>query len=419
MSEQRDVSFADYARRRFALAGSDFSASFPYCSPIEGLNIRRHGQGGEGVVSFAHYDYLGLATDRRIADAVHQAVDSLGFGAGASRLVGGELTVHRELERDLSAFLGVDDTLALVSGYCANLSLVGHVLSKNDLIIYDEACHNSIIAGTQASRAEVCAFRHNDTDHLRALLASRRSDFRRVLVIVEGLYSMDGDIPDLPALIDLCRSHRAWLMVDEAHSIGVLGDHGRGICEHFGVSPSEVDLIVGTLSKALVGCGGFISAKQDVIDWLRFTLPGFVYSVGMAPPVIASARQALAILREEPFRLRRLRESTAYFLAGATARGFNTGNAIGAAIVPIMYADTGAALDAAQAALAAGFFVPPIVHIAVPKEAPRLRCFLTAAHTHGQIDGLLDALHRSEIAYSARLERPRVQVPTLAASTAE
>ena len=404
MTDKRNLSLESYARRRYALAGSEFSGHFPYCSPMESLNVRRDAS-GDGLISFAHYDYLGLSRDRRIADAVHDTVDQLGFGAGASRLVGGEIALHRALERDISDFLGVEDTLVLVSGYCANFSLVSHIMTKDDLVLFDEACHNSIIAGAHASRAQTVSFQHNDLAHLTELLATRRGEFRRVLVIVEGLYSMDGDIPNLPALLKVCRQLGVWLMVDEAHSIGVLGATGRGICEHFGIAPSEVDLIVGTLSKAFAGSGGFISAKQDVIDWLRFTLPGFVYSVGMAPPAIASARRALAILREEPHRLRKLRDNSAYFLAQANARGLDTGRAIGAAVVPLLYPDNASALLAAHTAMDAGYFVPPIIHIAVPKEAPRLRCFLTANHTRAQIDGLLSALAANAAVSPAACDR--------------
>ena len=181
-------------------------------------------------------------------------------------------------------------------------------------------------------------------------------------------------------------------MIDEAHSIGVLGRTGRGIAEHFGIPISEIDLIVGTLSKAFVTCGGFIGGRAGVIEWLRCTLPGFVYSVGLPPPNAAAARCALQILQVEPERLRRLHDNSQYFLRGARARGLNVGTAVGAAVVPIMFSQSAIAIQAGNAALRAGYFVPPIVQIAVPKDLPRLRVFGTAGHDHLQIDGVLDAL---------------------------
>lgn len=386
-------SLEQYARRRFVLSGTSVVKDhYPYCQSMESLGVGAPESRDAPAVSFAHYDYLALASDQRIRQAAIQAVDDLGVGAGASRLVGGERASHRSLEREFAEFVGVDDALALVSGYGTNVTLISHLLTKGDLIIVDETSHNSIMVGTQLSRAETLTFRHNDLDHLAALLRTHRGQYSRVLVVVEGLYSMDGDVPDLPALIPLCRDHGAWLMVDEAHSIGVLGKTGRGIAEHFGIAASEIDLIVGTLSKAFVTCGGFIAGRQGVIDWLRFTLPGFVYSVGLPPPSVAAARCALEILQAEPERLLRLHKNSQRFLHGARVRGLNVGTAIGAAVVPILFPNTPVAIEAGNAALKAGFFAPPIVQIAVPKDLPRLRFFVTAGHTHNQIDSVLDVL---------------------------
>lgn len=393
MTSKQYASLEQYARRRFVLSGTAVVKDhYPYCQPMEQLGVGTPDRPTTAAVSFAHYDYLALASDLRIKDAATQAIAEIGVGAGASRLVGGERATHRELESDFARFLGVDDTLALVSGYGTNVTLVSHVLSKGDLIIVDETSHNSIMIGTQLSRAETLTFRHNDLDHLAAILNTCRGRYGRVLVAVEGLYSMDGDLPDLPALIRLCRDHGAWLLVDEAHSIGVLGSTGRGLTEHYGIPTSEVDLIVGTLSKAFVTCGGFIGGRQGVIDWLRFTLPGFVYSVGLPPPLVAAARSALGILQAEPERLRRLHDNSRHFLHGARVRGLNVGTAYGAAVLPVLFPETPVAIAAGNAALAAGYFVPPIVQIAVPKDLPRLRFFVTAGHDHRQIDGVLDAL---------------------------
>lgn len=382
-----------YVHRRFVLSGtSSVRDIYPYITPIDGLGVARPGAAPSTSLSFAHYDYLGLFNDPRVRQAAKDAVDEFGVGAGASRLVGGELSVHRQLERELATLVGTDDALAMVSGYGTNISLLGHLLGKDDLMLVDESSHNSIMVGMQTSRAAVLKFEHNKLAHLDELLQHHRHEHSRALVVVEGLYSMDGDIPDLPRLIEICRRHNAWLAIDEAHSIGVLGKTGAGITEHFGIKASEVDLIIGTLSKAFVSCGGFIAAKQGIIDWLRCTLPGFVYSVGLSPPGCAAAQTAVQILKAEPERLGRLKARSEYFLAGARKRGLNTGKAVGAAVIPVLYSSTPEALAAANLALERGYFVPPIVQIAVPKEAPRLRFFVTGGHQEADIDGVLDAL---------------------------
>ncbi|MGO4682110.1 aminotransferase class I/II-fold pyridoxal phosphate-dependent enzyme [Hyphomicrobium sp. 2TAF46] len=393
MSNNERASLAQYARRRFVLSGTSVvKDQFPYCRPSEEWVSASAGSGSTEVVSFAHYDYLGLAENPRVREAAKTAIDTMGPGTGASRLVGGELRLHRTLEREFAGFLGVEDTLALVSGYGANVTLVSHLLTKGDIIFVDEACHNSIMVGAELSRADVLSFRHNDLDHLRDQLARERSKYNRALVVVEGLYSMDGDIPDLPSLIEICRRHQVWLMIDEAHSIGVLGSSGRGITEHYGIDPSEIDLIIGTLSKAFVSCGGFIAGKRSVVEWLRYTLPGFVYSVGLSPSSAAAALAALSILQEESTRLVRLRENSEYFAASARAAGLNLGNSLGIAVVPIFFDDVPTTMKAAGAALDAGYYVSPIVQIAVPRDGPRLRFFITAKHEKDQLDGVLNAI---------------------------
>ena len=391
-------SLEHFATRRFALAGAAITSHFPYCVPVDDLGVTRSGDGP--VYSFAHYDYLNLRSDPRISDAAKAAVDAFGMGAGASRLVGGELSIHRQFEAELARFIGVDDALSLVSGYSTNVALVGHLMTKDDLILVDAAAHNSIMVGTQLARAKSIPFRHNDLADLGTLLAQHRSSYSRVLVVIEGLYSMDGDIPDLPRILSLCRRHGAWLMVDEAHSIGVLGKSGRGLSEHFGIAAPEIDLIVGTLSKAFGTCGGFIAGKRRVIEWLRFTLPSFVYSVGLQPPGIAAAMAALRILREEPERIDAMRANSSHLLGKARELGFDCGTAVGTAVIPVMFRSIEDALRAAAALLEAGFYVPPIVQIAVPKDAPRIRFFVTAGHHPHQIDAAMNVL----LPYAARSE---------------
>jgi 8-amino-7-oxononanoate synthase len=384
--------FSEYARRRLRLAGySILGFDNPYFVPLDRLQSELAAR-GDRLTSFANYDYLGLSGDARINNAACVAVNQFGTGVGGSRLVGGERSIHRALEYELSSFIGVEDVLTMVSGYGANVSLVGHALSRGDLIIVDELSHNSILAGTKLSRATVLTFPHNDCDALEDVLQKRRDQFRRALIIVEGLYSMDGDVPDLPRILELKKRYNAWVMVDEAHSIGVLGRTGRGISEHFNLDPNEIDLIVGTMSKCFVNCGGFIGGRQSVIDWLRFTLPGFVYSVGLSPAIAAAVLQALKIIEIEPERLAQLRENSRYFLSRAAQAGLDTGPAIGIGVVPVLFDTPERTLRVARTLMRAGYYVPPIVQVGVPKDKPRLRFFISAAHRREQIDGVVAAL---------------------------
>ena len=393
MTSKARATLEQYARRRFVLSGgATIKDHYPYCTAMDVLDVHRHSEGPPARASFAHYDYLDLGRDRRVLDAAKQAIEEYGVGAGASRLVGGELSGHRLLETEIAQFLGVESALCLISGYITNVSLITHLMTREDLVLVDEAAHNSIMVGAQMSRAGMMSFRHNDLDHLAALLTQHRGSHTRVVVAVEGLYSMDGDIPDLPRLIELCQRHAAWLVIDEAHSIGVLGATGRGITEHFGLPASSVDLIIGTMSKTFASCGGIIAGKQAIIEWLRYTLPGFVYSVALPPPIVAAVRSALAIVVDEPWRVTRLRDSSAYFLREARRRGLDVGSAVGAAVIPVLFSDIAEAIRAGNAALAAGYYVPPIVQIAVPKDAPRLRFFVTAGHSKAEIDGVLEVL---------------------------
>lgn len=381
-----------YAERWIRLGNIDRLAHYnPYFAPIDKLASERRAR-GERLVSFAHYDYLGLQGHPEVVAAATRAIEELGTGVGASRLVGGERTFHRAFETDMAEFLGVGDTLSLVSGYGANVTLVGHVLSGGDLLVIDELSHNSIVAGADLSRASVLTFPHNDMAALDRLLTEKRGEFGRALIVMEGLYSMDGDIPDLPQALAIRDRHNAWLMIDEAHSIGVLGARGRGVTEHFGIDPRQVDLIIGTLSKSFVSSGGFVAASKTVIEWLRYTLPGFVYSVGLAPPVVASAHTALRILRREPERLERMRQNTAYFVDVARAAGFDVGDAMGAAVVPVMFKDMFVTVLMSRGMLERGYYVPPIVQTGVPKNKPRLRFFFSARHTREDIDGVVRAM---------------------------
>lgn len=385
-------SFAAVAERRFRLAGkSIIEKGHPYFVPVDRLE-KMYSASPDGYVSLAHYDYLGLAKHPRVTEAATQAIAEFGPGVGASRLVGGERLAHRALERNLAEFLGVGDVLTMISGYLTNVSLINHLLGPRDLVLIDELAHNSIVVGAKSGKMECQLFEHNNLDDLERRLAEARGQYRHVLVVVEGLYSMDGDIPDLPRLIEIKERHDAWLLVDEAHSYGVLGDTGRGICEHFDIDPSQIELSVGTLSKSFVSSGGFICASADIIAWLRFTLPGFVYSVGLAPSTTASANAALEVLKDEPDRVARVKAKSRLFMDTARAAGLTPGAAIGQAVVPLFFDDPMQTMMVSQVLLEAGIYAPPIVQVGVPKDQPRIRFFFSAEHRDRDIVRAVDVI---------------------------
>jgi 8-amino-7-oxononanoate synthase len=387
-------SLSSFAERRIRLAGSVIlEGGNPWFAPLDKLQAaaRRRGQ---SLVSFANYDYLGIANHPAIKAATHTALDNTGIGALGSRLVGGERLIHAEFEEALARFVGADAALTLVSGYLTNLTTISHLMGRRDLILYDELSHNSLIAGISGAKATSLEVRHNDLDHLESLLITERSKYRNCLIVVEGLYSMDGDIPDLPGLLALKDKYGCWILVDEAHSIGGLGLNGRGLSEHFGEDPRRIDLIVGTLSKTFASCGGFICAQRSVLDWMRFTLPGFVYSVGLPPLIAAAAHAALDLIVAEPGRTAALQMNGRRFLDRAQEAGLATGNAMGYAIVPILFPDMLSTLKCAEFLLEHGIYAPPIVQVGVPKALPRIRFFISASHTAADIDRTISILER-------------------------
>jgi 8-amino-7-oxononanoate synthase len=341
--------------------------------------------GNRRYINFASYNYLGLNGDPRIVTAAKAALERYGTSVSASRPVSGERPIHRELEGALARIHGTEDAVALVGGHSTNVTVVGHLLGRNDLIVHDTLIHNSITQGAILSGARRVAFRHLDAAAADKALGEARSRHANALLVIEGHYSMDGDVPDLAAFVAVARRHRAWLMVDDAHALGVLGRRGFGSADHAGVDPSEIDIWMGTLSKSLVSCGGYIAGRRDLIAYLKRLAPGFVFSVGMAPGAAAAALAAIDILEREPDRVRRLNERAALFLRLVRDGGLDVGGSFGAAIVPIITCSSIAAGRLAQALFRRGINVQPILYPAVSERAARLRFFLTANHSEEQV----------------------------------
>ncbi|MDT0502513.1 MULTISPECIES: aminotransferase class I/II-fold pyridoxal phosphate-dependent enzyme [unclassified Halomonas] len=347
---------------------------------------------GREVINFASYNYLGFSGDPRVNRAGQQALERYGSSVSASRVVSGERPIHRELEQAIAAAYGVEDAVAFVSGHATNVSTLGYLLGPRDLVLHDEYIHNSSLVGAQLSGAKRIPFPHNDAAALDAMLTRYRGQFERVLIVIEGLYSMDGDVPDLPRFIELKRRHQAWLMVDEAHSFGVLGDHALGLREHFDLPAEEVDIWMGTMSKSLAGCGGYIAGCTALVETLRYLAPGFLYSVGMPAQVAAPSLTALQLMQQEPERVQALHDISRYFLEQAREMGFDTGHSIGAAVIPVIVGSSPLAARLSHDLFERGINVQPILHPAVPEKSARLRFFLSCEHTHEQIDQTLSAL---------------------------
>jgi 8-amino-7-oxononanoate synthase len=348
--------------------------------------------GGRPYVNFGSYNYLGLSGHPDVVAAAKMAIDQYGTSVSASRMVSGERALHRELERAIADAYGVDDAVAMVSGHATNVTTIGHLFGPKDLVVHDALIHNSTLQGIQLSGAKRLGFPHNDLGALDTLLAAHRRHFQRVLIVLEGIYGMDGDFPDLPGFVEVKRRHRAFLMVDEAHSFGVMGPGGLGIREHFGLAGRDVDIWMGTLSKSLAGCGGYIAGESALVEHLKCLAPGFLYSVGMAPPLAAASLAALRIMRREPWRVAALHERGAAFLARAKAAGVDTGSSAGLSVVPAL---AGGSLRAARLSVALferGINVQPILYPAVPEKSARLRFFLAHDHTEAQIATTVQAL---------------------------
>ncbi|MFI6003597.1 type I polyketide synthase [Streptomyces sp. NPDC051366] len=347
---------------------------------------------GRELVSFSSYNYLGLATHPQVTEAAQEAIARCGTSVSASRLLSGSRPLHLELETELADLLGCEAAITLANGHATNVTVIGHLVGAGDLVIHDSLAHDSILQGCKLSGATRRPFPHNDAAALDAILGQVRHQYRRVLVVIEGVYSMDGDIADLPALVEVKRRHGALLMIDEAHSIGTIGATGRGIGEYCGTDRSAVDLWSGTLSKALASCGGYVAGSRSVVEYLRYTVPGFVYSAGMTPADTAASLTALRMLRAEPQRVARLAENAALFVRIARDAGIDVGDSKDTPVVPCIVGDSMKTLRLAEAMFQQGISVNPILHPAVPEEMARLRFFITCDHTSDQIRHAVTAL---------------------------
>ena len=408
--------FPEYIKLRQNLDLMDhFGLGNPFFSVHEGVTNNRALIGGKEVISFASYNYLCMSGDPVVSAAAKEAIDRFGTSVSASRLVSGQKTIHVELEKAISEFLGTEDAVALSGGHATNETVIGHLFGPGDLILHDALAHNSIIQGAILSGARRRPFAHNDWQEADRLLAQFRHEYRRVVIVIEGVYSMDGDISELPKFIEIKKRHQAMLMVDEAHSMGVLGATGRGIGEYFDVNRRDLDIWMGTLSKAFGSSGGYIAGSKALVDYLRYTTPGFVFAAGITPPAAAAALASIRLLIQVPQRLVQLHENSALFLDLCKQHGLNTGTSKGSAIIPVILGNSAHCLMLSRSMLSRGVDVMPILHPAVEESASRLRYFITSQHTpeelhytvevmSEELDNINPAyLHRSPSSSSASL----------------
>jgi 8-amino-7-oxononanoate synthase len=364
----------------------------PFFKNHDGIAGGRTLIGGREYLNFSSYNYLGLSGHERISAAAKSAVDRYGTSVSASRAVSGERPLHRELETALARAYDVDDAVVFVSGHATNVTAIGHLFGPRDLILHDALIHNSTLQGIQLAGARRLPFPHNDWAALDALLTRERRQFERVLIVVEGIYSMDGDFPELPRFIDIKRRHKAFLMIDEAHSFGVMGATGLGIREHYSLAGDAVDIWMGTLSKTLAGCGGYIAGTTALVEHLKFLAPGFLYSVGMAPPLAAASLAALEHLRSDSSRVATLRARGALFLKLAQEAGIDTGTSAGISVIPAIVGSSTRAARLSAALFERGINVQPILYPAVPEKLARLRFFMSCEHSEADIRRAVGAL---------------------------
>lgn len=340
----------------------------------------------------ATYNYLGLLGDKRINEAAKNAIEKYGSGTHGVRVFGGTLSLHSQLEKKIAEFTGRDAAMAFSTGFMTNVSTVSALVGRKDWVISDKLNHASIIDGCILSQAQFKRFKHNDMDDLEKVLRQVPDNCTK-LVVADAVFSMDGDIFNLPAAAELCRKYNALLMIDEAHSVGVIGETGHGIEEHFGI-PGVIDIKMGTLSKAIPAIGGYIAGKEGLINYMRHTARGFVFSAALPPPSAAAALKAFEIIEEEGSRLQKiLNTNVKYFIGNLKKAGFDTG-LTETPIVPIMLGEDSKAVHMTRICQENNIFVLPVLTPAVPPGTARLRVNVTAKHTIEEIDYVLEVITR-------------------------
>jgi glycine C-acetyltransferase len=345
---------------------------------------------GREVINLSSNNYLGLTTHPKLAKRAIEAIERLGVGSGAVRTISGTMAIHMELEEKIARFKNVEASVVFQSGFTANAGTVSAILGKEDVIISDALNHASIIDGCRLSRAEIKVFPHKDVDACEKILKDLETHKGHKLLITDGVFSMDGDIAPLPQLVELAEKYGCIMMIDDAHSSGVLGRNGRGTVDHFNLH-GRVDIQVGTLSKAIGALGGYVCASHDTIDFLYHRARPFLFSTSHPPSVAATCIAAFEVLEEEPELVKRLWDNTRFFKAGLQKLGFDTGHSE-TPITPVMVGDAALAHAFSRQLFRYGVFAPGIGYPTVAKGSARIRTIVTATHTEAELSKALDIL---------------------------
>ena len=361
---------------------------YPYFKVLESEQAPEVMIEGKKFIMFGSNNYLGLANDPRMKQASKDAIEKFGTGVAGSRFLNGNTTLHTRLENQLAKFKGREAALIYATGYQMNLGVVSALVSKGDMVIVDKLDHASILDGCKLSGAEIKRFKHNDLNDLEKVLSKAGEDIGK-LVVVDGVFSMEGDIAPLPEISKLCKKYKARLIVDDAHATGVMGDNGRGTCEYFGLEHNEVDLIVGTCSKSFASVGGFVVGDKEVIHYIQHMSRSMIFSAGLPPASVAAISKAIEIIESEPERRKRLWENSNYLLESFKNMGCNTGHTK-TPIIPILIGDNEKTFTLWRALFDNGIFTNPVISPAVPPKRTLMRVVVTASHTREQLDRALN-----------------------------
>jgi glycine C-acetyltransferase len=360
--------------------------NMPVAEILPGMKVRVNGR---EMGMYASYSYLGLVGHPRINEAAKKAVDKFGTGTNGVRMLAGTLTLHKELEETIANFKHAEAAVTYSSGYVTNLTVISGLMGRGDYVFSDKLNHASIVDGCLMSGAEFRRFRHNDMEHLEGLLKNAPADVAK-MVVADAVFSMDGDIIDLPKIVALCKQYEAWLMIDEAHSVGVLGEKGTGIEEHFNLY-GAIDIKMGTLSKTIPSVGGYVAANRDIITYLSHASRAYMFSAALPPAQAAAANEAFKVILDEPWRVERLTQNTKQFIGGLKGMGFDT-LLTETAIVPVLCREDDIAFAMTREAQHNDVFVLPVASPAVPEGLARLRATVTAAHDPSEIERAMDVI---------------------------
>ena len=364
---------------------------YPYFREITSKQGTEVEMGGHEVLMFGSNAYTGLTGDQRVIDAAKAALDKYGSGCAGSRFLNGTLDLHVQLEKELAEFVHKDDTLCFSTGFSVNAGVLAVVVGRGDYIICDDRDHASIVDGRRLSFARQLHYKHNDMEDLENLLKGLPQEAVK-LIVVDGVFSMEGDLANLPKIVELKHKYNCSIMVDEAHGIGVFGDHGRGVCDHFGLT-DEVDLIMGTFSKSMASIGGFIAADADTINYLRHTCRTYIFSASNTPAATAAALEALHILQQEPERIEKLWDVTRYALKRFREEGFEIGETE-SPIIPLYIHDVEKTFVAVAKAFEYGVFINPVIPPAGAPQDTLVRFALMATHTKDEVERAVNILKK-------------------------